>query len=119
MRHDPGTVLARLLLASVFVTMGAYRLLAAAEGTPIPNSVLVFSAVELALGLLIAIGWRLRWTASMAALLMLADALLSHKFWMLQGPERGVQLLHFMKNMSIVGGLMLLAVVSGHRQRRL
>ena len=119
MRRDPGILLARVLLASVFVVMGAYRLLAAAEGAAIPNSTLVFSAVELVLGLLIAIGWRLRWTASLAALLMLADALLSHKFWALQGPERAAQLLHFMKNINIVGGLLLLAAVSGHKQRRL
>lgn len=119
MRRDPGILLARVLLASVFVVMGAYRLLSAAEGAAIPNSTLVFSAVELVLGLLIAIGWRLRWTASLAALLMLADALLSHKFWALQGPERGAQLLHFMKNINIIGGFLLLAVVSGHKQRRL
>jgi putative oxidoreductase len=119
MRREPGILLARLLLASVFVVMGAYRLLSAAEGAAIPNSTLVFSAVELVLGLLIAIGWRLRLTASLAALLMLADALLSHRFWMLSEPDRGAQLLHFMKNINTVGGLLLLALVSGARQRRL
>jgi len=119
MRRDPGVVLARLLLASVFVVMGAYRLLAAYQGAAIPNSTLVFSAVELALGLLIAIGWKLRLTASLAAALMLADAVLSHRFWAVPDPERGAQLLHFMKNINIVGGLLLLAVVSGHKSRRL
>ncbi|MCL1633108.1 DoxX family protein [Luteimonas sp. SX5] len=119
MRRDPGILFARWLLASVFVVMGAYRLMAAAQGAAIPNSTLVFSAVELVLGLLIAIGWRVRWTAILAALLMLADALLSHKFWALHGPERGAQLLHFMKNVNIVGGFLLLALVSGNKQRRL
>lgn len=117
--RDPGILLARCLLASVFVVMGAYRLLTAAEGAAIANSTLVFSAVELVLGLLIAIGWRLRLTASVAALLMLADAFLSHKFWTLQDPERGAQLLHFMKNINIIGGLLLLVLMSGARQRRL
>lgn len=119
MRRDPGIVLARLLLASVFVVMGAYRLWAASHGAAIPNSTLVFSAVELILGLLIAIGWKLRLTASLAAALMVADALLSHRFWTLADPERGAQLLHFMKNVNIVGGLVLLALVSGHKPRRL
>jgi putative oxidoreductase len=117
MKANPGLVLARLLLASVFVVMGAWRLLAAADGEPIRNSLLVFSAVELLLGLLVAGGWRLRVTASLAALLMLADALLAHPFWTLQAPERGAQLLHFMKNINIVGGLLLLALVSGGRRR--
>lgn len=119
MRRDPGIVLARLLLASVFVVMGAYRLLAAGQGAAIPNSTLVFSAGELILGLLIAIGWKLRLTATAAALLMAADAFLSHPFWTLQDPERGAQLLHFMKNVNIIGGLVLLALVSGQKPRRL
>lgn len=119
MREGPGILLARLLMASVFVVMGAYRLLVAADGAAIPNSTLVFSAVELVLGLLIAIGWKLRLTASLAALLMLADALLSHRFWALQGPEHGAQLLHFMKNINIVGGFLLLALLAGGKPRRL
>lgn len=119
MREGPGILLARLLMASVFVVMGAYRLLAAADGAAIPNSTLVFSAVELVLGLLVAIGWKLRLTASIAALLMLADALLSHQFWALQGPERGAQLLHFMKNINTVGGFLLLALLAGGKPRRL
>ena len=119
MRRDPGIVLARWLLASVFVVMGTYRLLTAYEGAAIANSTLVFSAVELALGLLIAFGWKLRLTATLAALLMAADAFLSHPFWAVQDPERGAQLLHFMKNLNIIGGLVLLALVSGQKQRRL
>lgn len=119
MREGPGILLARLLMASVFVVMGTYRLLMAADGAAIPNSTVVFSAVELVLGLLVALGWKLRLTASLSALLMLTDALLSHPFWTLQGPERGAQLLHFMKNVNIVGGFLLLALLAGSKPRRL
>ena len=118
MRNDAtGTILGRWLLASVFVVMGAWRLLAASQGAQIANGTLVFSAVELVLGLQVAFGWRLRWTAMLAALLLLVDALLSHPFWSLPQPERGAQLLHFMKNIAIVGGLLLLAMGAGRERR--
>lgn len=116
-RPTPGMVLARLLMASVFVVMSGWRLWAAAQGVAISNGTLVFSALELLLGVLLASGWRLRWMASLAALLMLADALMSHPFWSLQGAERGAQLLHFMKNVGFIGGLLLLAVTAGTRTR--
>lgn len=116
-RPTPGMVLARVLMASVFVVMGGWRLWAAAQGVAVSNGTLVFSALELLLGVLLATGWKLRWMAALAALLMLADALMSHPFWSLQGPERGAQLLHFMKNIGFIGGLLLLAVTAGTRTR--
>ncbi|MGH8032048.1 MAG: hypothetical protein ACREO8_06700 [Luteimonas sp.] len=79
-RPTAGMVLARLLMTSGFVVMGSWRLAAAALGDDIANGTLVFSAIEVLLGLLIASGWRLRWTATAAALLLLGDAALSHPF---------------------------------------
>lgn len=114
-RPTPGMVLARVLMASVFVVMGGWRLWSAWQGATVPNGTLVFSTVEFALGLLILFGWRVRWTAALAALLMAADAVMSHPFWTLAGAERAAQLLHFMKNVGFIGGLVLLALVSGGR----
>ena len=110
--------LAQWLMASVFIVMGGYRLWGALHGVPTANATLAFSAVEFLLGLLIAAGWRLRAMALLAALLMLVDAALSHRFWLLQGAEQGAQLLHFMKNIGFVGGLLLLATVAGGGKRR-
>lgn len=110
--------LAQWLMASVFLVMGGYRLWQALHGVPTANATLVFSAVEFLLGLLIAAGWRLRAMALLAALLMLLDAALSHRFWTLQGAQQGAQLLHFMKNIGLVGGLLLLASVAGGGRRR-
>ena len=116
MERNAGWLVGRVLVASVFIAMGSYRLIARAGGEDIATTTLAFSAVELILGLLIAAGWRLRWTASLAALLMLIDALVSHPFWSLAGAERAAQLLHFMKNMSLIGGLLLLATANRHRR---
>ncbi len=117
-RPTAGMVLARVLMASVFVVMGGWRLLSAWQGAAIPNGTLVFSALELVLGLVVASGWKLAWTAALAALLMLADAIGSHPFWSVAGAERGAQLLHFMKNIGFIGGLLLLALTAPGRGRR-
>lgn len=116
-RHPPGAVMARLLLASVFVVMGAYRLWGAYSGVPTTGATLTFSALELVLGLLLASGWQLRVVASLSAVLMLADAVLSHRFWNLAGAEQAAQLLHFMKNVGLAGGLVLLAALAPVRRR--
>jgi putative oxidoreductase len=117
-RPTAGMVLARALMASVFVVMGGWRLWSASQGATIANGTLIFSGLELALGLLVLSGWKLRWTAALAALLMLADAMMSHPFWTLQGAEHSAQLLHFMKNIGFIGGLLLLSLTAPQRGRR-
>lgn len=114
----PGLVVARLLLASVFVVMGAWRLWGAWSGVPTSGATLTFSVAGLLLGVLVAGGWKLRWTAALSALLLVADAVLSHPFWSLGGAERDAQLLHFMKNVAIVGGFLLLALTAPVSRRR-
>ena len=109
---------ARWLLASMFLVMGGYRLWNALHGVPTGNALLGISAVELLLGLLIAAGWRLRAMALVAAALVLADAATSHRFWRLEGGAQAAQLLHFMKNVGLAGGLFLLASVAGGGRRR-
>ncbi len=118
MQRHPAIGLARVLLASVFVVMGAYRLWGAYLGVPTAGSTLTFSAIELVLGLLIAAGWKLRATATIAAVLMAVDAVLSHRFWALDGQAQSAQLLHFMKNVGLIGGLVLLAFAAGSERRR-
>lgn len=113
----PEIRLAQWLMASVFLVMGGYRLWQALQGVPTSNATLAFSAAEFLLGVLIAAGWRLRVMALLAAALMLVDAGMSHKFWLLKGAEQAGQLLHFMKNIGFVGGLLLLATVAGGKRR--
>lgn len=118
-RPGPGATAARLLMASVFLVMGGYRLWGAYAGVPTSGATLTFSAAELVLGLLLASGWKLRVFAVLSALLMAVDAVLSHPFWSVPTAEQSGQLLHFMKNMGFVGGLLLLAfTATGGRSRR-
>jgi putative oxidoreductase len=77
---------------------------------------LAFGAFELVAGLLIVFGWQLRWVALLMAAFLLIDAFLAHPFWRYTGAEQHGQLLHFLKNVSMVGGLLLLSS-PGVRQR--
>lgn len=113
---------ARLLVASVFIGLGASRLLAAAgliapTATALGTGALVFSAFELVAGLLIAVGWQLRWVASLMAAFLVVDAFLAHPFWRHDGAEFHAQLLHFLKNAAAIGGLLLLAWIDSTAQR--
>ena len=113
----PEVRIAQWLLASVFLVLGGYRLWQALHGVPTANATLAFSAGEVVLGVLIAAGWRLRAMALLAALLMLVDAAMSHPFWKLGGAAQSAQLLHFMKNIGLVGGLVLLSSLAAGKRR--
>lgn len=105
-------ITARILIPSVFVGLGLERLLVGAgllAGAPISAGAVVFSAFELIAGFVVMLGWKVRWVASLLALFILVDAFLAHAFWTYPAAERHGQLLHFLKNLSTLGGLVLLA----------
>ena len=108
---------AQWALASVFLVMGGYRLWLALHGTATSNATLAFSTGEVLLGVLIAAGWRLQPVCLLAAALLVADAVFSHRFWTLAGGAQYAQLLHFMKNIGLVGGLVLLASLATGKRR--
>ena len=110
-------VLARVLIASVFVGMGAGRLLAAARWldgrSPVGAGGIAFSTVELLAGLAIMAGWRVACLALAMAAFLMADAVVSHPFWNYSGAEQHGHFIHFLKNLSAIGGLLLLSCVEG------
>lgn len=104
-------VAARILIPAVFVGLGAERLLIGAgviAGPSMSVGALAFSVFELILGVLIMTGWKLRWTAGVMAIFIIVDAFLAHAFWNYPATEQHGQLLHFLKNISTLGGLLLL-----------
>ncbi|MGH9201911.1 MAG: DoxX family membrane protein [Vicinamibacterales bacterium] len=104
-------VMARVLLASVFVGLGIERLLSVSHGGAISVGALAFGLLEFVAGLMLVFGWQTRWVALSLAVFLLVDALLSHSFWRFTGATRHDQLLHFLKNTSMLGGFALLAWV--------
>ncbi|MDR6992375.1 hypothetical protein [Luteimonas sp. 3794] len=105
-------VLARVLMASLFIVLGGWRVWGAINGMALSNAALALSIGELVLGLLLLSGRRLRWTALAAAALLVADAALSHPFWAARAGAQDGQLLHFMKNIALAGGFLLLSATA-------
>lgn len=114
----PEARLAQFLMASVFLVMGGYRLWQSTHGAPIANGAMVFSAIEFVIGLALASGWRLRTVALLAAALLVVDAVVSYPFWKSAGAQQAAQLLQFMKNVGLVGGLVLLSSSATGGRRR-
>lgn len=109
-------IAARILIPSVFVGLGLERLLifgGVLAGPPVSAGAAAFSAFELVAGVLVMIGWRLRWVASLLAVFILVDAFTAHPFWTHPAAEQHGQLLHFLKNLSTLGGLLLLVWMDG------
>jgi putative oxidoreductase len=78
-------------------------------------SAIVAIAVEFFLGIGIILGIWTRVLACIFFAFTLATALLGHRYWTLQGAARHENLLNFYKNVSIAGGLLLLAIIGPGR----
>ncbi len=107
-------LVARVLIASVFIGLGAERLLMASgaiSGGPVSAGTVAFSVFELVAGLAIVFGWQVTGVSLVMAAFLAVDAVASHPFWVVEAAERHGQYLHFLKNLAAIGGLLLLARV--------
>ena len=119
---SPLHALARPLLAAVFVAGGADALrdpggrVAAvrAAGLPQPERLVQVNAVvHLVGGLALATGRLPRLAALALAGSLVPTTLVGHPFWSMPADQRQDQQVHFAKNLSMLGGLLLAADRSG------
>jgi len=115
--QDGVALIGRILLAAMFVISGWGKLTGFAgtagyissQGLPLPE---LFAAaaivIELGGGLLILLGWKARWAAIGLALFLVVITPLFHNFWGAPPEARMGQLINFQKNLSILGGMLLL-----------
>jgi putative oxidoreductase len=82
------------------------------------SSILLLAGVicELVGGLLLFLGLWIRLGAFLLILFLIPTTLVFHHFWALQDPERQVQMINFMKNMSILGGLVFVLAMGKGRK---
>ncbi|WP_262413813.1 DoxX family protein [Actinacidiphila acidipaludis] len=117
------------MLASVFITSGVGALRDRSAPAPKQESVLlpvarrvsflpqderqltqINAAVQVGAGLLLAAGRLPRLSSLTLAATLVPATLDAHRFWTVEDPEeRAVQRRHFMKNVSLMGGLLLAA----------
>ncbi len=84
-----------------------------------PTLLVIGTIAELVGGLLILLGIQVRLGAFILFLFMIPTTILFHNFWTLQGSERELQMIMFMKNLSILGGtLILLAFGKGAKRSK-
>jgi len=127
MLNDTGNELilaARLLLATLFLIFG-WRKLRDFSGTVsqmvelrVPMPVLaaaVATFMELPVAFAVAIGAFARPAASLLALYTLGTAFIGHRYWTVKAPERVDSMDGFYKDLSIMGGFLLLFVTGAGR----
>lgn len=61
-------------------------------------------------GLLVLLGIRVRFGATLLILFLIPCTAIMHHFWILNGIDRVTEMSHFMKNVSLLGGLFLLVL---------
>ncbi len=122
--HDTALLAARVLLMVLFVLFGWQKITGfdgtvgymASVGSPVPGLAAAVAVVmELGVGLLIAIGFYTRPLALLLGLYTVATAFIGHHYWTMTGMEQYANMINFYKNISIVGGLLLLTVAGPGR----
>ncbi|HLX03830.1 MAG TPA: DoxX family protein [Trinickia sp.] len=118
-RKDAILLVARVLLMVLFVLFGWSKLTGfsgtvgymATTGAPAPElSAIIAVVMELIVGLALVVGFYTRPLALVLAVYTLGAAFIGHHFWNMTGMVAYDNMIHFYKNVSIIGGLLFLTV---------
>jgi putative oxidoreductase len=119
-------LISRVLLSVVFILSGFYKAVdptgilnspgtkhfmeLVAGGAPAPIWLgYVIAAIELIGGLAVLLGFQTRLAAWGLLIWVIIATYLGHPFWGMEGAARALNQVHFLKNLAIMGGLLLLA----------
>jgi putative oxidoreductase len=117
MRYGEG--IGRIALAIIFLLNGlgvvdqsraAQEL--AAYGTPValvPLLIIAGRVLQMAAGIALVVGWHERVAALCLAVFLVPATLTAHDFWAYRGAEQQGQLVNFLKNLAMFGGLCFVA----------
>jgi putative oxidoreductase len=117
-------LIGRFLLAAIFVMSGISKLTdipgtvahMTQAGIPYADTLAVVAGVSELLGAAaLVFGLLARAGAVGLILFMIPTTLIFHAFWSFEGKERMPQMLNFMKNMAIIGGLAMVAGLGAGR----
>ncbi|CAJ0697848.1 DoxX family protein [Ralstonia sp. 22086] len=118
--RDELILLARILMMVLFVMSGWGKLTGfqgtvgymASTGAPMPMVAAAVAVVmEFGVGIALLIGLWTRPLAILMALFVLGTSFIAHSYWDMQGAMEAANKIQFYKNLSIMGGLFLLAAV--------
>ena len=110
-----GPLAGRVLMALIFLRSGFGKITGfsatagfmAGKGMPMAELLLVGAIVfELAGAIMLILGWRVHWGALLLIAFTIPATLVFHNFWAVDAAQVQNQLNHFLKNVTIVGGLL-------------
>ena len=122
--NDAILAIGRILLALIFISSGMEKFMdlgatasaIGSKGLPYPNILAVLTAIlEAGGGLLIIVGWQTRIAALALVIFSAIAAYYFHDFWNQTGAQHTNNMIHFMKNVSMIGGLLTLCAVGAGR----
>lgn len=123
--NDAMLLVGRIFIALIFISSGIEKFMGlsettaeiASKGLPMASILAIASAtLELGGGVLVIVGWQTRLFALALALFTAIAAYFFHDFWhQPPGPEHTNNMIHFMKNVSIIGGFLMLAAAGAGR----
>lgn len=112
------SLLARIMIATIFLmsavgnkipqfsSVAGYM---AAEGVPLPQLSLVGAIIFLIVGSLSVIaGFKIRIGAALLLVFLVLATYFFHDFWTFEGQEQQMQMIQFMKNLSLMGTMVFL-----------
>lgn len=122
--RDELILLARILMMVLFVMSGWGKITGfqgtvgymASTGAPMPMVAAAVAVVmELGVGIALLIGLWTRPLAILMALFVLGTSFIAHSYWDMEGAMEAANKIQFYKNLSIMGGLFLLAATGPGR----
>jgi len=111
-------LIGRILLGVIFFVSGLFKVAgysqivayAATKGLPLASvAIALAAALEIIGGIAVLAGFKARIAAWVLFLYLIPTTFLFHNFWALHGMEQQDNMVHFMKNLAIMGGLLFLA----------
>jgi putative oxidoreductase len=116
-QKDGVALIGRIALAAIFVLSGLQKLvdftgtasMIAGAGVPLPTvAAAVAVVIELGGGLAIFAGWMTRVAALAIVVFLIIVSPIFHNFWTMEGEARMMNQVMFLKNVSMLGGFLLL-----------
>ncbi len=110
------SLIGRILLAVIFLVSGFGKVSGfgslvgqiASTGLPVPQVFAVASVViEIGGGLMLVFGWKARWAALLLAVFTAIVTFFFHNFWAAPAAQKMMQEVQFMKNLALIGGLLM------------